>query len=101
MFALAGGSLVTFGAGTNALTITNLAALCGTCSFAPAGSILNLNTTVVPVLLKNGGLASNVTVRSGFVPFTGLSANNTATLTGPSAAVLVVDGATNKVKLGP
>ena len=101
VFALVGGSLVTFGAGTNALTITNLAALCGTCSFAASGSIPNLNTSVVPVLLTNGASASNVTVASNFIPFAGLSANNTVTLTGPSAAVLVVNGATSKVKLGP
>ena len=97
VFKLTGGSLGTFGSGTNALNITNSAALCGGCSITT--SITNL--VGVPVLLANGALASNVVVTAGFTPFTGLSGSNTVTVAGASGAVLALNGATSKVVLAP
>jgi hypothetical protein len=101
VFHLTGGSLASFGTGTNAINITNAAALCGGCAFAGSTDIANFNTTAFPVLLRNGALASNVTVTAGFVPFANLGGTNTLNLSGASAAVLVLDGATSKIKLGP
>jgi hypothetical protein len=97
VFSLTGGSLVFFGAsGTNTVNLTNNAPLCSGCTLAT--SIPNFGTT--PVLLKNGAVAGNVTVAPGFVPFAGLGGPNTVNFSGPSAAALIVDGATSKVKLG-
>ena len=97
VFSLSNGSLASFGGlGTNALNITNTAALCGGCSITT--SILNL--AGVPVLLKNGATALNVLVNVGFQPFAGLSGSNTVNVTGASGAVLTVDGINSKVKLG-
>lgn len=97
VFTLTGGSLGNFGAGTNTINLTNNAALCGGCT---------LSTTVpnfggYPVLLKNGATTSNVTVASGFTPFAGVGGSNNVNISGTSGAVLVVDGTTSKVKLGP
>jgi hypothetical protein len=97
VFSLSNGSLASFGGlGTNSLNITNTAALCGGCSITT--SILNL--AGVPVLLKNGATALNVLVNAGFQPFAGLSGSNTVNVSGPSGAVLTVDGINSKVKLG-
>jgi hypothetical protein len=97
VFRLTGGSLGVFGAGTNALNITNSAPLCSGCSLTT--SIANLGG--YPVLLRNGALASNVTVASGFTPFAGLNGSNTVNVNGPSGAVLAVSGSTSMVTLGP
>jgi len=97
VFSLSNGSLASFGGlGTNALNITNTAALCGGCSI----TTLILNLAGVPVLLKNGATALNVLVNVGFQPFAGLSGSNTVNVTGASGAVLTVDGVNSKVKLG-
>jgi hypothetical protein len=96
VFTLTNGSLGTFGTGTNTLNLTNTAALCSGCTLT--SSIPNL--AGVPVLLTNGASAANVTVNAGFTPFAGLSAINKVNTVGASAAALVVNGATSKVKLG-
>jgi hypothetical protein len=97
VFSLTGGSLVSFGAGSNTLNLTAAAPLCSGCSLTTA--IPNL--TGVPVLLKNGASAANVMVNAGFVPFAGLGGSNALNVKGASGAVLVLDGATSKVRLGP
>ena len=97
VFKLTMGSLGVFGpTGTNMLNVTNTAALCGGCSLTT--SIPNFGG--YPVLLKNGAPAGNVVVNAGFVPFSGLSTTNKVNVSGASGAVLVVDGASSKVRLG-
>jgi hypothetical protein len=99
VFRLTGGSLVSFGAGTNTLNITNNTALCGGCTLDSA--IPNL--AGVPVLLRNGATASNVSVAPGFVPFAGpgVGVTNRVNVNGTSGAVLTVDGNTSRVRLAP
>jgi FecR-like protein len=97
VFTLAGGSLATFGPGRNALNIGNSAPLCAGCMVTVAVP----NLTGVPVLLEHGATAANLNVGPGFVPFKGLGGSNTLTVSGPSGAVLVVDGPTSRVKLRP
>ena len=89
VFRLTGGSLVSFGTGTNTLTITTPGG-CGGC----VSNIPNLGG--VNVLLLNGATASNVSVAPGFVPFAG-----TGTVNSASGAVLTVDGNTSRVRLAP
>ena len=96
VFTLTGGSLGVFGAGTNALNITNNTSLCLGCSITT--SIPNFS---YPVLLTNGALALKVVVTPGFVPFQGLSGTNTVNVSGASGAVLKLDGPTSSVALGP
>lgn len=96
VFTLTRGSLGVFGSGTNSLNITNAATLCSGCSITT--SIPNFG---YPVLLRNGALASNVTVASGFTPFAGLNGSNTVKVSGTSGVVLAVSGPTSKVVLGP
>ena len=88
VFQLTNGSLAAFGSGTNTLNVTN--SLCsGTCPLF--GSI--------PVALVNGATSSNISVSAGFNPFAGLGQTNTRNLSGPDAAVIVIDGPTSKVTL--
>src|SRR6185295_5120709 len=84
-----------FGSGTNSLTITNNDPLCGGCTLTT--SIENFSH---PVLLSNGGVASNVIVDSAYTAFTGLGGTNTLSVNGPSGAVLALDGATSHIYLG-
>lgn len=96
VFKLTGGSLGLFGAmGTNTLTITNPSLVC-------AGNCVSLGGSSFQALLVNGAVAGNVT-SAGFTPFGGagpINVNVNGATTG-NRPVLVVDGATSRVKLGP
>ncbi len=59
--------------------------------------ILNANLIGIPVALRNGAGVGNVSVAAGFTAFSGGS----PILTGTTRAVLVVDGATSRIKLTP
>ena len=91
VFRLTGGSLGAFsGLGTNTINLTNNTSLCGGCSITTVGG--------VSVLLKNSASAGNITVTSGFVPFSGTGSVN---VTGASGAHLILDGSASKIKLSP
>jgi hypothetical protein len=82
------GNLARFGnVGTNLIAITNNTPLGGNILTTSIPNLLG-----VPVLLTGGASASQVHVDPLFVPFTGLSATNKITFTGPSAAALAVNG---------
>ena len=86
VFSLAGGSLAVFGAtGLNLLYITNT--LCAGACPTPGG---------IPVALLNGAGPGNIVVDEGFVPFSG----GAPVLSGSNAAVLTINGATSRVRLG-
>ncbi len=94
VFRLTGGSLIQFGSGTNTVNITGSSPLCMGCTLTTA--IPNL--TGVPVLLANGATTSNVSVAPGFTAYGGTGSVN---VSGPSGAVLKVDGSTSKIVLAP
>ena len=91
VFRLTGGSLAVFGGtGANALNVAGTTTLGGTL-------VTNVtNLAGVPVLLRNGANANQVSVTPGFNAFSG----GTPTF-GSSGAALVVDGTSAKIKLGP
>jgi YVTN family beta-propeller protein len=92
VFRLTGGSLVAFlgGTGTSTVNVTGTS--------GAGGTIVNTipNLSGVPVLLKNGATAAQISVTSGFTAFSG----GTPTF-GSTGAALVVDGSSAKIKLGP
>lgn len=94
VFRLTGGSLIRFGSGTNTVNITGSSPLCTGCVVTT--TIPNL--TGVPVLLTNGATTSNVSVAPGFAAYAGTGAVN---VSGPSGAVLRIDGSTSKIVLAP
>ena len=69
---------------------------------AAAGNIVtNIpNLVGVPVALLGDAQASQVSVTSGFTPFSGVGGSNTKSF-GTNAAALVVNGKGAKIKLGP
>jgi hypothetical protein len=90
------GSLGTFGTGINTLNITNTAVLCSGCQLVT--NITNL--LGVPVLLGNGVSPGQISVSSSFVALAGLGGSNTVHYTGPSAALIALNG-TGRIKLRP
>jgi hypothetical protein len=103
VFKVTGGSLISFGAGTNSVTLTNLSnfGACGvTCSVQNV-SFNGSGGLILPVLLKNGATAAQVQVAPGFNPFPGLGGSNTLTFSGNSSALFIVDGPASKVVLRP
>lgn len=87
VFRLTGGSLAVFGStGANALNITN-AACAGACPTFGG----------VRVALQNGATAANIVVEAGFTRFSG----GAPAYSGLSAADLVINGASSRVRLRP
>jgi hypothetical protein len=102
VYKMTGGSLISFGTGTNTVNINNGSSIvgCSGCSLQNV-SFNGSGGALAPVLFKNGAGPGNVQVTAGFNPFPGLGGANTLNIGGGTSALFIVDGGTSKVVLKP
>lgn len=90
-------ALGAFGTGTNTLALSAAASCGGPC---PVTLTDPETGATFGIQLTNGAVAGNVVIKSGYDPFTGLGGSNSVTGVDDTKALIVLDGASSKLRLG-